>query len=61
MLKGVGIGVYAFSSFTLHKMIFFPFQPVFDALKQHVQALFEGELVPVKDRCTLTEALVIAR
>jgi len=34
--------------------------PVFDALKQHVQALFEGELVPVKDRCTLTEALVIA-
>ncbi|XP_020614458.1 exportin-5-like [Orbicella faveolata] len=34
--------------------------PVFDALKQHVQSLFVGELVPVKDRCTLTEALVIA-
>ena len=40
--------------------VFF-FQPVFDALKQHVQSLFVGELVPVKDRCTLTEALVIAR
>ena len=39
----------------------FVFQPVFDALKQHVQSLFVGELVPVKDRCTLTEALVIAR
>ena len=34
---------------------------MFDALKQHVQSLFVGELVPVKDRCTLTEALVIAR
>ena len=40
--------------------VFFFFQPVFDALKQHVQSLFVGELVPVKDRCTLTEALVIA-
>ena len=40
--------------------VFF-FQPVFDALKQHVQSLFVGELVPVKDRCTLTEALAIAR
>ncbi|RMX35484.1 hypothetical protein pdam_00003840 [Pocillopora damicornis] len=34
--------------------------PVFDALKEHIQSLFVGELVPVKDRCTLTEALVIA-
>ncbi|KAJ7365547.1 Exportin-5 [Desmophyllum pertusum] len=34
--------------------------PVFDALKQHVLSLFVGELVTVKDRCTLTEALVIA-
>ena len=42
-------------------IIYFVFQPVFDALKQHVQSLFVGELVPVKDRCTLTEALVIAR
>lgn len=41
-------------------LVFFS-QPVFDALKQHVQSLFVGELVPVKDRCTLTEALVIAR
>lgn len=37
------------------------FQPVFGALKQHVHALFEEELVAVKEASTLTEALVIAR
>lgn len=34
--------------------------PIFDALKEHVQALFVGELVSIKDRLTLTEALVTA-
>ncbi|XP_074630765.1 exportin-5-like isoform X3 [Acropora palmata] len=32
--------------------------PVFGAFKEHVQGLFVGELVPIKDRLTLTEALV---
>ena len=40
---------------------FLGFQPVFGALKQHVHALFEEELVAVKEASTLTEALVIAR
>jgi len=40
---------------------FLDFQPVFGALKQHVHALFEEELVAVKEASTLTEALVIAR
>jgi hypothetical protein len=34
---------------------------MFDELKQHVSSLFEGELVTIQDRTTLTEALVIAR
>lgn len=36
-------------------------QPLFDELKQYVMSLFNGELVTIQDRTTLTEALVIAR
>ncbi|XP_015768497.1 PREDICTED: exportin-5-like [Acropora digitifera] len=35
--------------------------PVFGAFKEHLQGLFVGELVPIKDRLTLTEALVTVR
>ncbi|KAK3730363.1 hypothetical protein QZH41_014841 [Actinostola sp. cb2023] len=34
--------------------------PMFDELKHYVQSLFEGEVVTIQDRTTLTEALVIA-